>query len=167
MSFDSQKKIINKNNPIDYIEEYVINDDIEIYRFSRDEITISSKGIWRNYKISFKWDEDRKIIEANSYFDMSKKNKINKSIYSLVSNVNKKATVGFFNFCPKLNTIFYSYKISVKGQNYITLEQVQDFIDLVTSECDRFFPVFFVFFYKKQDPIYALEIAVLDTCGEA
>ena len=167
MSFDSQKKIINKNNPIDYIEEYVINDDIEIYRFSRDEITISSKGIWRNYKISFKWDEDRKIIEANSYFDMSKKNKINKSIYSLVSKVNKKATVGFFNFLPKLNTIFYSYKISVKGQNYITLEQVQDFIDLVTSECDRFFPVFFVFFYKKQDPIYALEIAVLDTCGEA
>ena len=167
MSFDSQKKIINKNNPIDYIEEYVINDDIEIYRFSRDEITISSKGIWKNYKISFKWDEDRKIIEAISYFDMSKKNKINKSIYSLISNVNKKATVGFFNFCPKLNTIFYSYKISVKGQNYITLEQVQDFIDLVTSECDRFFPVFFVFFYKKQDPIYALEIAVLDTHGEA
>ena len=167
MSFDSQKKIINKNNPIDYIEEYVINDDIEIYRFSRDEIKISSKGIWKNYKISFKWDEDRKIIEAISYFDMSKKNKINKSIYSLISNVNKKATVGFFNFCPKLNTIFYSYKISVKGQNYITLEQVQDFIDLVTSECDRFFPVFFVFFYKKQDPIYALEIAVLDTHGEA
>ena len=167
MSFDSQKKIINKNNPIDYIEEYVINDDIEIYRFSRDEITISSKGIWKNYKISFKWDEDRKIIEAISYFDMSKKNKINKSIYTLISNVNKKARVGFFNFCPKLNTIFYSYKISVKGQNYITLEQVQDFIDLVTSECDRFFPVFFVFFYKKQEPIYALEIAVLDTHGEA
>ena len=81
---------------------------------------------------------------------MSKKNKINKSIYSLISNVNKKARVGFFNFCPKLNTIFYSYKISVKGQNYITLEQVQDFIDLVTSECDRFFPVFFVFFYKNK-----------------
>ena len=64
MSFGQPKKIINKNNPIDYIEEYVINDDIEIYRFSRDEITISSKGIWKNYKISFKWDEDRKIIEG-------------------------------------------------------------------------------------------------------
>ena len=107
MSFDSQKKIINKNNPIDYIEDYVLDDDIETYRLSRDEITISSKGIWKNYKIS------------------------------------------------------------VKGQNYITVEQVQDFIDLVTSECDRFFPVFFVFFYKKQDPVYALDIAVLDTYGEA
>ena len=167
MSFDSKKKIINKNNPIDYIEDYVLDDDIETYRLSRDEITISSKGIWKNYKISFKWYEYKNIIAVNSYFDMSKKNKIKKSIYSLISDVNKKANVGFFNFCPKLNTIFYSYKISVKGQNYITVEQVQDFIDLVTSECDRFFPVFFVFFYKKQDPVYALDIAVLDTYGEA
>ena len=103
MSFDSQKKIISKNNPIDFIEEYLLGDEIQKFRSCRDEITIFSKGVWKNYDISFKWDSEKKIIEVNSYFDMSKKNKGGKSIYSLISNVNKKVSVGFFNYCPKLN----------------------------------------------------------------
>ena len=73
MSFDSQKKIIIKSNPIDFIEEYVLNDDIQKFRDSTDEITIFSKGMWRNYDISFKWDSTKKIIEINSYFDIPKK----------------------------------------------------------------------------------------------
>ena len=167
MSFDSQKKIISKNNPIDFIEEYLLGDEIQKFRSCRDEITIFSKGVWKNYDISFKWDSEKKIIEVNSYFDMSKKNRISKSIYSLISNVNNKASVGFFNYCSKLNTIFFSYKISIKGQRILSIEQIQNFIDIVTKECDRFFPVFFVYFYKKQDPIHAIDIALLDTHGEA
>ena len=167
MSFDNQKKILSKNNPIDFIEEYVLNYEIEKVRDSRDEIIIFSKGVWRNYDISFKWDNKRKIIEIITYFEMSKKNRINKSIYSLISGINKKATVGFFNYCTELNAVFFSYKISIKGQDFISVEQIKNFINIVISECDRFFPVFFVFFYKKQDPIHALDIALLDTIGEA
>ena len=84
MSFDNQKKILSKNNPIDFIEEYVLNYEIEKVRDSRDEIIIFSKGVWRNYEISFKWDSKRKIIEIITYFEISKKNRINKSIYSLI-----------------------------------------------------------------------------------
>ncbi len=167
MSFDNQKKILSKNNPIDFIEEYVLNYEIDKVRESPDEIIIFSKGVWRNYDISFKWDSTRKIIEIITYFEMSKKNRINKSIYSLISDVNKKATVGFFNYCTNLNTIFFNYKISFKGQDFISVEQIKNFINIVISECDRFFPVFFVFFYKKQDPIHAIDIALLDTVGEA
>ena len=167
MSFDNQKKNFSNNNPIDFIEEYVLNDGIEKVRDSSDEIVIFSKGVWKNYDINFKWDSKQKIIEVSTYFEMSKKNRINKSIYSLISDVNKKATVGFFNYCTELNTVFFSYKISIKGQDFISVEQIKNFINIVISECDRFFPVFFVFFYKKQDPIHALDIALIDTIGEA
>ena len=167
MSFDNQKKILSKNNPIDFIEDYVLNYQIEKVRDSRDEIIIFSKGVWKNYDISFKWDSKKKIIEISTYFEMSKKNRINKSIYSLISDVNKKATIGFFNYCAELNTIFFSYKFSIKGQDFISIEQIKNFLHIVINECDRFFPVFFVYFYKKQDPIHALDIALLDTIGEA
>ena len=167
MSFDNQKKNFRNNNPIDFIEEFVLNDEIEKVRDSSDEIVIFSKGVWKNYDINFKWDSKQKIIEISTHFEMSKKNRINKSIYSLISDVNKKANVGFFNYCTELNTIFFSYKISIKGQDFISVEQIKNFINIVINECDRFFPVFFVFFYKKQDPIHALDIALLDTIGEA
>jgi len=167
VSFYSQKKIIDKNNPIDFIEEYVVCDEKHKLRDSRDEITILTKGLWNSYNISFKWNNQKRIIEVNSYFETYKKDKVKNSIYSLISSVNQKVTVGFFNFCPKLNTIFYSYNISIKGQNFLSLEQVHDFIDIVTSECDRFFPVFFIYLYKKQNPKNAIEIALVDTRGEA
>ena len=167
MSFDNQKKNLSENNPIDFIEEYVLNYEIEKVRDSSDEIVIFSKGVWKNYDINFKWDSKQKIIEISTHLEMSKKNRINKSIYSLISDVNKKANVGFFNYCTELNTIFFSYKISIKGQDFISVEQIKNFINIVINECDRFFPVFFVFFYKKQDPIHALDIALLDTAGEA
>ena len=167
MSFDNQKNFLSKNNPIDFIEEYVLNYKIEKVRDSSDEIIIFLKGIWKNYDINFRWDSKRKIIEINTYFEMSKKNRINKSIYSLISDVNKRANVGFFNYCTEHNAIFFSYKISIKGQDFISVEQIKNIINIVIDECDRFFPVFFVFFYKKQDPIHALDIALLDTVGEA
>ena len=167
MSFDNQKKNFSNNNPIDFIEEYVLNDEIEKVRDSNDEIVIFSKGVWKNYDINFKWDSKQKIIEVSTYFEMSKKNRINKSIYSLISDVNKKANVGFFNYCTELNAILFSYKISIKGQDSISVEQIKNIISIVINECDRFLPVFFVFFYKKQDPIHALDIALLDTVGEA
>ena len=167
MSFYSQKKIIDKNNPIDFIEEYVVCDEKDKLRDSRDQITILTRGLWNSYNISFKWNNQKRIIEVNSYFETHKKHKVKNSIYSLISSVNQKVAVGFFNFCPKLNTIFYSYNISIKGQSFLSLEQVQDFIDIVTRECDRFFPVFFVYLYKKQNPKNAIEIALVDTHGEA
>ena len=167
MSFDNQKKYFSNNNPIDFIEEYVLNDEIEKFRDSNDEIVIFSKGVWKNYDINFKWDSAQKIIKVSTNFEISKKNRINKSIYSLISDVNKRANVGFFNYCAEHNAIFFNYKISIKAQDFISVEQIKNIIDIVIDECDRFFPVFFVFFYKKQDPIHALDIALLDTVGEA
>ena len=55
----------------------------------------------------------------------------------------------------------------IKGQNFLTIEQIESFLDVVISECDRFFPVFYVFFNKKKSPKNAIEIAMLETCGEA
>ena len=73
MSFDNQKKFLSKNNPIDFIEQYVLNYKIEKVRDSSDEIIIFLKGIWKNYDVNFRWDSKRKIIEINTYFEMSKK----------------------------------------------------------------------------------------------
>ena len=90
-----------------------------------------------------------------------------RSILSLLSLVNKKVSLGFFDFCNKSQLIFFNYKVSVKGIKVLSGEQIEDFIDVVTSECDRFFPVFYVFLKKKQDPNYALKAALFETYGEA
>ena len=167
MSFDNQNKIIKQNNPIDYIEEHFSRFIDNILRDSENKITLNSKGLWNTYNISITWDDDRKVFEVNTYLDNVSKLKSKNSVYSLISNVNEKAKLGHFNYSSKLNTVFFSYKFSVKAQDFITIEQVEDFVDITVEECDRFFPVFYVYFNKKKNPKNAIEIAMLDTYGEA
>ena len=139
MSFDNQNKIIRQNNPIDYIEEYFSRFFDNILRDSENKITINAKGLWNTYKISIIWSETKKIFEISSYLDNSRKTRNDNSVYLLISKVNEKTGLGYFNFNPKLNTIFFNHKASVKGQESITIEQVEHFVDIAVEECDRFF----------------------------
>ena len=150
MSFDNQNKIIRQNNPIDYIEEHFSRFFDNILRDSEDKVTINAKGLWNTYKISIIWSETKKIFEICTYLDNSRKTRTSNSVYLLISKVNEKTGLGHFNFNPKLNTIFFNHKASVKGQDSITIEQVEHFVDIAVQECDRFFPVFYVFFNKKR-----------------
>ena len=152
---------------MDYIEEYFSRFFDNILRDSENKITINAKGLWSTYKISIIWSETKKAFEISTYLDNPRKTRTNKSVYLLISKVNEKTSLGYFNFNSKLNTIFFYYNASVKGQDSITIEQVEHFVDIAVQECDRFFPVFYVFLNKKKTPKDAIEIAILETCGEA
>ena len=149
MEFDSQKKIIKYNNPIDCIEDFVYKYDVDFLRDSPNDLTLNFKGLWMNYNISINWDEFNEIINISSYFEIKKKN-ISNEIYSLISIINNKVNLGYFNYCTKLQTVFFNYKISVKGINFLTREQVESFIDVVANECDKYFPVFYVFIHLQK-----------------
>jgi hypothetical protein len=167
MEFDSQKKIIKYDNPIDSIEDFIYKYDVDFLRDSPNDLTLNFKGLWKNYNISISWDEFNKIINISSYFEIKKKKKISDEIYSLISIINEKVNLGYFNFCSKLQTVFFNYKVSVKGVDFLTREQVENFIDVVADECDKYFPVFYVFFHKKQNSSFALDAAIVETYGEA
>ena len=167
MSFDNQNKIIKQNNPIDYIEEHFSKFFDNILRDSEYKVILDSKGLWNTYNISISWNNEKKLFEIHTYIDNSSKSKGKNSIYQLISNVNEKVNLGHFNYSSKSNSVFFNYKVSVKGQDFITIEQVEHFVDIVIEECDKFFPVFYLFFNKKKSPKNAIEIAMLETCGEA
>lgn len=167
MEFGREKKINDNSNPIDLIEDTIYRYDIDFFRDTPNDLSIRFKGLWDSYDVNFSWNEFSEIIEISCNLRISKEKKVKSNILSLLSMVNKEVSLGFFDFCKKSESIFFNYKISVKGIKILSKEQIEDFIDVVTTECDRFFPVFYVFFKKKQDPNYALKAALFDTCGEA
>ena len=108
MFFDSQNKINSFENPIDYIEEHIYKFRIDLFRDSPNLLTLNFRGQWRNYKVIFSWDEYNQIISVSSHFDINKKEKISKNIYSLVSIVNEKVNLGYFHFCSKVKIVFFN-----------------------------------------------------------
>ena len=55
----------------------------------------------------FLWDEQNEIISVSSHFDITKRQKINKNIYSLVSIVNEKDKFGLFSLLFKTRYSFF------------------------------------------------------------
>ena len=167
MDFDSQNKILKYNNPIDCIEDFVYKYEADVLRDSPNDLTLSFKGLWRSYSVFVKWDEFNKIINLSSCFEVTSKNNISSKVHNLISKVNERVNLGYFSFNEELEKIFFNYKISIRGIDFLTIEQIEDFLDVVIKECEKFFPVFYVFLKRKQNPDFALNAALIDTHGEA
>ena len=167
MYFDSQNKIKPIGNPIDFIEEQIYRFGVDFWRDSPNQLNLNYTGQWRSYNVLFNWDEQNEIISVSSHFDITKKEKINKNIYSLVSTVNEKINLGYFHYCAKLDIVFFKYHVSIKGFDYLTEEQIQDILNVVINECEKYFPAFYLFFFKKQDPKYVLRASLIETNGQA
>ena len=139
MDFFSQNKIVSYANPIDCIEDHIYKFDVET----------------------------NKIINFSACYDFKKKTKITKEIYSLISSINEKINLGYFHYCSQHRTIFFKYQVSTKGLNYMTLEQIENFLSVVVKEFDRFFPIFLVSSSRKNDEKLILRNSLLDTSGIA
>ena len=167
MKYYREKKNSDILNPIDCIEDIIYRYDLNFLRDTPNDLSIKFKGLWINYNVNFNWNAFSEILFISNCLEIPQKKKINKNIFTLLSFVNKKVSLGYFDYCEKSQSIFFNYKISTKGFRFLSPEQIEDYIDVVIKESDKFFPTFYVFMNKKQDPVYALEASLIDTYGEA
>lgn len=167
MDFFSQNKIISYNNPIDCIEDQIYKFDVETFRDSPNHLTLKCKGSWKNYDIIINWDEFNKVISISSYFDLDIKSRVIKDIYLLISKINEKVNLGYFHYCSQHKEIFFKYQVSTKGLNYMTVEQIEDFLSVVIKECDRFYPIIVLFNSKKQKAKFFIQNSLVDIYGKA
>ncbi len=167
MDFFSQNKIISYDNPIDCIEENAYKFSEETYRDSVDHLIIRFKGSWKSYDIIISWDGINKVLNISSFFEFEIKKKSIKSLYDLISAVNEKVNLGYFHYCSQHKRIFFKYQVSTKGFNFLTFEQIEEFLSVVIKECDRFFPVFFLCISRNKSPDLCINNSLIDKYGQA
>ena len=154
-------------NPIDDIEEIVSAYDLEFSRNHRDELVIKFNGMWNLYNVSFFWFLPNSLIRVSNKLNLKIPTKLSRKIKDMISTINEKLLVGYFIYSAESKSIHYRHNISLKGVSGLTTEQIEDLIDVMADECDKYFPAFHVFLYKKNDPDFALKFALLETLGEA
>ena len=148
MDFFSQNKIVSYANPIDCIEDHIYKFDVEPLRYSADHLGLKCNGSWSKHEIAIVWNETNKIINFSTCYDFKNKGKVTKGIYSLISSINEKINLGYFHYYSKLETVFFKYHVSIKGFDYLTSEQIDDILNVVINECDKYFPAFYLYFFN-------------------
>lgn len=155
------------SNPLDLAEQLVEGRDWLFERPDDAELVAEVTGNWCNYRIWFAWQPDLGALIFSCAFDTKIPEKSRSKIHPLLAAVNEKMWLGHFDLGSEDGMIMFRHALLLRGGLGATSEQLEDLMDIAITECNRFFPAFQSVLWGGNTVDEALEIALLDTVGEA
>jgi len=167
MAFVSAGRSRDSVNPIDILEELVSANEWRFDRTTDAEMTVELAGTWCDYRMHFVWQEDLGAIYFSCLFDARVPPPKRAACHELLALINEQLWLGHFDLCSGELVPMFRHTILLRGIGRVSVEQLEDVVDIAFSECERFFPAFQFVLWSGKTPQEALAAAMLETIGEA
>ncbi len=154
-------------NPLDLAEQLVMDRDWLFDRPVDEELVAEVQGNWCNFRIWFAWQEDLGALIFSCAYDTKIPEKSRTKIFPLLAAVNEKMWLGHFDLGSEDGMVMFRHALLLRGGQTVKPEQIDDLLDIAMTECNRFYPAFQSVLWGGNTISEALEIAMLDTVGEA
>ena len=154
-------------NPLDIAEQLIIDRDWLCDRPVDEELVAEVQGSWCNFRIWFAWQPDLGALIFSCAYDTKIPEKSRSKIHPLLAAVNEKMWLGHFDLGSEDGMVMFRHALLLRGGQGVTSEQLDDLLDIAMSECNRFYPAFQSVLWGGNTVEQAIEIALLDTVGEA
>ena len=164
VAFDSDSLRLN---PLDIAEQLILDREWICDRPVEEELVAEVQSSWCNYRIWFTWQPDLGVLIFSCAYDIKIHEKHRAKLYPLLAAVNEKLWLGHFDLSSDDGVIMYRHAQLLRGAQGASPEQLEDLLDIAITECNRFFPAFQSVLWGGNTHEEALEIALLDTVGEA
>ncbi len=162
--FDSD---LLRANPLDLAEQLILDREWICDRPVDEELVAEVQSSWCNYRIWFTWQPDLGVLIFSCAYDIKIHEKHRAKLFPLLAAVNEKLWLGHFDLSSDDGVIMYRHAQLFRGAQGASPEQLEDLLDIAITECNRFFPAFQSVLWGGNTHEEALEIALLDTVGEA
>ncbi len=154
-------------NPLDLAEQLILDREWLCDRPVEEELVAEVQSSWCNYRIWFTWQPDLGVLIFSCAYDIKIHEKHRAKLFPLLAAVNEKLWLGHFDLSSEDGVIMYRHAQLLRGAQGASQEQLEDLLDIAITECNRFFPAFQSVLWGGNTHEEALEIALLDTVGEA
>ncbi|MAR55862.1 MAG: hypothetical protein CMM93_01640 [Rickettsiales bacterium] len=154
-------------NPLDVAEALFESRDWLFDRPFEEELIADIAGAWCHYRVWCAWQPDLEVMSFSCSFDSKVPDHSIAKLYPLLGSINEKMWLGHFDICSEEKLITFRHALLLRGGKGATPEQIEDLIDIAIHECDRFYPAFQSVIWGNEQFNQALEIALMDTVGEA
>lgn len=137
------------SNPLDGIEEIMLNNDWNFDRLTEDELTVMVTGKMGNYRMMFVWQDDYSALQFCCAPDISiNVDKIGETS-KIINKINAELWLGHFDVRPPekgdkdglvpcfRHTSLFRGMVESSG-----IGHMEDLIDIALSECERFYLTF-------------------------
>lgn len=155
------------DNPLDLAESLFEDRDWLFDRPIDEELVAEISGGWCNYRIWCNWQPELEVMMFACAVENKLPEKSLAQIYPLLGQINERLWLGHFDVCSTEHIIIFRHALLLRGGKGATVEQIEDLIDIAMTECDRFYPAFQTVVWGGSNTKNALEIALMETVGEA
>lgn len=159
--------VISSKNPLDLAEQLFIDRDWLCDRPVDEELIAEVQSSWCNFRIWFAWQPDLNALIFTCAYDAKIPEKSRPKMHALLAAVNERMWLGHFDIGSEDGVVMFRHGLLLRGTDGVSAEQFEDLVDIAMSECNRFYPAFQSVLWGGNTVEQALEIALLDTVGEA
>ena len=165
-------------NPLDGVEEIMMNNDWEYDRISAHEMSVILSGQHGDYKMIFVWQENYSALQFCCAPDIDiAPNKMEQAT-QIMNKINASLWLGHFDIrqqsvsanisMPKTNAPCFRYTSLFNGVNDMTaMAQMEDVIDIAIHECERHFTAFNLLTNVNFSSTKDMSLALMDVAGLA
>ncbi len=163
------------SNPLDSVEEIILNNDWTFDRQNEDELTVHVSGKHGHYKMAFVWQEDYSAMQFCCAPDLSvSPNKIDEAA-RVINKINAGLWLGHFDVRPQtsnnVNGAYipcFRHTSLFRGMNETSgITHMEDLIDIALSECERYYLTFDLLSKTEIQDNKDIALAMMDVAGRS
>ena len=154
-------------DPIDVIEDVVLDNGWEYEKDENKNIHVQIGGSWCDYQLSYGLNDKGNIIYVSCALDIKVTDRSCNEIHKLLSNINQKLALGHFEVWMEDGWPIFRHSILISNKNSLSKSQIEEVSLVALEECERFYPAFQYVVWGGKAPAEALEAAIIDPIGEA
>ncbi len=162
-----QQSFETAHNPLDLLEEMVNANDWPFERASDNELVVEIRGRWCDHHMCFVWENELKAIFFTCRLDQKVQPAHRPAIHELLARVNESLWLGHFGLTQESATPLFRHTIPLRGAPGVSVEQLEDLVDVALNECERFYPALQLVVWGGRSVGDAIAAAHMDTVGEA
>ncbi len=167
MTLLSTAEVFSGTHPLDVVEEVVSACDWPFERRGDDEMAVQVPGRWCEYSLHFAWNRAIDAIHFTCAFDIRVPSGKRGPVQELLALINEKMWLGHFSVWNDEGLPMFRHAMPLRGAGGPSVEQLEDLVETAVAECERFYPAFQYVIWGGHAAAEAVEVAMVDTVGEA
>jgi hypothetical protein len=154
-------------HPVDLIEHIAAIHDWTFERQDADEISISVRGAWSDYHVSFNWMEGLESLHIASAFDLRVPEPRRGEVKQLIALINEQMWIGHFDIWNHEGVVLFRNAHLLTGGADVSAQQCEALLRSATDACDQYYQAFQFVVWAGRSASAALSEVMFETVGEA
>lgn len=154
-------------HPVDIIEHIAAINDWSFERDDADEISISMRGAWSDYHLSFTWMEHMESLHLASAFDLKVPEARKSEVRQLLNLINEQLWIGHFDIWAREGVVLFRHSHLMSGGADVSPQQCEALLRTASDACDHYYQAFQFVVWAGKSAEEALNFVMFETVGEA